>query len=88
MESKALKAFRRKMANPLHWRKANQILLRYSAADLQNMERTKHLITTLASEFDISLSGPETTEAAKWLLDQRINPQSKKDRLLIWKKAK
>jgi len=88
MESKALKIFRRKMANPLHWRKANQVFLRYSETDLQSLERTKHLISTLAAELDVPLSPEEKTEAAKWLRAQGINPQSRKDRMMIWKRAK
>ncbi|GMA58244.1 hypothetical protein C7445_11042 [Alicyclobacillus sacchari] len=88
MESKALRIFRRKMANPLHWRKANQVFLRYSQTDLQNLERTKHLVSTLATELEVPLSPREEVEAAKWLLAQGINPQSRKDRLMIWKRAK
>ncbi|QSO49428.1 hypothetical protein [Alicyclobacillus mengziensis] len=88
MESQALKVFRRKMVNPLHWKKANRIILRYSEADLQNLERTKHLVSALAAELDVTLTVAEKTQAAKWLVAQRMNPQSYKDRFSVWKKVK
>ncbi|CAM3752243.1 hypothetical protein [Alicyclobacillus pomorum] len=88
MDSTALTTFRRKMANPLHWRKANRILLGYTQSDLANLERAKHLIAVLAAEFDVSLTTEEQTEAAKWVVKQRMNPQSPRDRMSIWKKTK
>ncbi len=88
MDSTALKTFRRKMVNPLHWRKANRILLEYTQSDLVNLERAKHLISVLAAEFDVPLTSAEQTEAAKWLVKQKMNPQSPRDRLNIWKKTK
>lgn len=88
MKSSALNTFRSRMANPLHWRKANRILVRYTQDDLQNLDRTKHLISTLASEFDVPLTPRETEDAAKWLVAREIDPQSKKDRLRVWKMTK
>ncbi|MFD1676227.1 hypothetical protein [Alicyclobacillus fodiniaquatilis] len=88
MESKALKIFRRKMANPLHWRKANQIFLAYTKTDLANLERTTQLIRDLASELDVPLTSDEQTQAASWLVKQGMDPQSRRDRMTLWKKSK
>ncbi|EPZ41011.1 hypothetical protein [Alicyclobacillus acidoterrestris] len=88
MESKALKTFRRKMANPLHWHKANQIFLKYSRDDLKNVARTMGLIDVLASELGVTLNESERKQAAQWLVDQDIDPKSKRDRMMIWRKAK
>lgn len=88
MESIALKSFRRKMANPLHWRKANRIFLQYTKSDLSSMERTKHLISELATSLEVPLTNQELTQAAKWLVDRDIDPQSKRDRMSLWKSAK
>lgn len=88
MDSDALKAFRRKMANPLHWRKANQVLQKYTKKDLSNIVRAKSFINELASTLKITLSHEECAAAARWVVSQEIDPQSKKDRFGIWRKIK
>lgn len=88
MESKALKVFRRKMVNPLYWRKANRVFLGYTETDLASVERTTQLIQELSSVMDVPLTVEEQTQAAKWLVKQGIDPQSRRERLRIWKKAK
>jgi hypothetical protein len=87
-DSDALKAFRRKMANPLHWRKANQVLQGYTKKDLSNLVHAKGFINELAATLKITLSGEESAAAAKWVVSQGIDPQSRKERFGIWKKIK
>ena len=87
-DSDALKVFRKKMANPLHWRKANQILQGYTKKDLSNLVRAKEFINELATVLKITLSNEENTAAARWVVSQGIDPQSKKERFSIWKKIK
>lgn len=84
----ALKMFRRKMVNPLHWRKANQVVRRYTRDDLNHIVGARRLIGELAELVDVTLSVQERDEAAKWLVGCTFDPQSKKDRLMIWKQLK
>lgn len=88
MESEALRTFRRKMANPLHWRKANRIFSTYTRADLADPNRTRCLIEELASSLGVPLSGQEQMQAADWLVKQSIDPKNRLDRMNLWKKAK
>lgn len=88
MASSALKTFRRKMANPLHWRKANRVFLTYQRSDLCTVAGAKKLIDDLAGELGVPLSPDERIQAATWLVKQQIDPQSARDRMSIWKKVK
>ncbi|WAH36407.1 hypothetical protein [Alicyclobacillus dauci] len=88
MASKALSTFRRKMTNPLNWRKANQVLVKYSKAELATERGAGRLIEELAEKVGVDLSAEERKEAAKWLVGQGMDPQSKRDRMSIWKQVK
>lgn len=88
MASSALKTFRRRMANPLHWRKANRVFLKYEKTDLMELSGAKRLIDELCQELEISLSQEERTQAANWLMNQHLDPQSARERLNIWHKVK
>jgi hypothetical protein len=88
MDSQALKTFRRKIVNPLHWRKANRVLQKYTKTDLSNLDRAKNFINELAMDLAITLSPDECTAAAKWIVSQEIDPGSRKGRLGIWRKVK
>lgn len=88
MESEALRTFRRKMANPLYWKRANRIFSTYTRADLADPNRTRCLIEELASSFGVPLSVQEQMQAANWLVNQGIDPKSRMDRMNLWKKAK
>ncbi len=88
MDSKALKTFRRKMANPLNWRKANRVLIGFTKDELSNLEQAKSFIDKLAAQLDVALSPEERSAAAKWVVGQKIDPQNSRDRIRIWKKVK
>lgn len=88
MTSNSLKTFRRKMANPLHWRKANRVFMNYRQSDLLRLSGAVRLIDELAGELGVALSEEEKAQAATWLVKQKIDPQSARDRMSIWKKVK
>lgn len=88
MESTVLKAFRRKMANPLNWRKGNRILSGYSKQDIATLEGASRFIGELAAALDVELSLTERTEAARWLMKRQMDPASKRDRMMLWKQVK
>lgn len=86
--SAPLKAFRRKMGNPVYWRRANRIIAKYTKPDVSSVDSATRVITDLALSFGIELTPCDRKRAAEWLVQQDIDPQSRKDRLLLWKKAK
>lgn len=87
-DENALKVFRRKMANPLHWRKANRLLQKYSQDDLNYPAGARRFIADLASTLDVPLTAGERNRAADWLVRRNFDPKSRKDRLTIWKHVK
>lgn len=88
MESPALKQFRKKMANPVHWRLVHKTLHKFSREDLQNIQGANKVIAQLAESLHITLSNAERQEAAQWLSAQDFDPQSKRDTLRVWKFVK
>lgn len=88
MATDSLKTFRRKMANPLNWRKANQILLKYSKEQMSTRGGSRAFIEELSKVLSVELSEAEVVEAAKWMQSQQMDPRSKRDRMGIWKKIK
>lgn len=88
MDSQALKTFRLKMANPVNWRKANRVFLNYTRTDCATVAGARRLIEDLAQALNVSLSPAEKTAAATWLSQQSIDPQNRKQRLMLWKRVK
>ncbi|QQE76812.1 hypothetical protein [Alicyclobacillus sp. SO9] len=88
MASEALKAFRKKMLNPMHWRTVNKTMVQYTKSELQQVDMAGKLMEELAQELNIRLSKEEKREAAKWLVSKQVDPKSKRDRLRIWKYIK
>ncbi|WDL97539.1 hypothetical protein [Alicyclobacillus sp. ALC3] len=86
--SASLRAFRRKMANPVHWRRANQVVGKYTRQDVATVESATRVIDDLSTSFGIELTPSDKRKAAQWLVQQGIDPQRRKDRLLLWKKTK
>lgn len=84
----SLQTFRRKMANPVHWRRANRVIGKYTKQDVATVESAARVIEDLSTSLGIELTPSDRRKAAQWLVQQGIDPQSRKDRLLLWKKAK
>lgn len=88
MESPSLQTFRRKMMNPVHWRKANSILSKYTKPALASQSGAAKLIDELSEAFKVQMTHQERAKAANWIVQQGIDPQSRRDRMMLWKKAK
>lgn len=86
--SKSLKTFRRKMANPVYWRKANRVFTQYTRADVASVESAIRLIDDLSCKLNVDLSPADKRNAAQWLVKQGMDPQSRRDRLGLWRKVK
>ena len=88
MVSTSLQTFRRKMMNPVHWRKANSILSKYTKPALASQSGAEKLIAELSEAFNVAMTQQERVQAAKWIVQQGIDPQSRRERMMLWKKAK
>lgn len=74
--------------NPIHWRRANRLLTQFTKAQLCTTDGAGQFIEQLANELGVKLTPEERKSAATWLAEQRVNPQSKRDRMRLWGKAK
>lgn len=78
-DEELLRAFRKKIKNPLNWRKTSKIIRSYDQKQLQNYEAVKDMITRLSSELQIALTPKQRASLTKWILSEKINPESPED---------
>lgn len=76
--------FRRKIANPVHWRRTYRILRCYSRYDLAGPAGAGALVDEMSGALGVPLTPAQRAGAVNWLVAQRIDPQNRWHQMRMW----